>query len=74
MGSRLDSGLPLSRAWMSSFLAGCLLSRGSVPYSSSRLALAIVERVSVVVRREERMVRRLVRDELSALAFSAMSC
>lgn len=45
-----------------------------MPYSSSRLALAIVERVSVVVRREERMVRRLVGDELSALAFSAMSC
>lgn len=83
MGSRLDSGLPLSRAWTTSFLVGCLLSSGSVPYSSSRPALAMVEdvvRVSVVVKMEERMVRRSVTTTslllllFALLAFSAMSC
>ena len=61
MGSRLDSALPLSRAWtIASFLD---VEVGSVPYSSSRPADASVGRrsvVAVVIRVVVRRARRLV--------------
>ena len=61
MGSRLDSALPLSRAWtIASFLD---VEVGSVPYSSSRPADASVGRrsvVAVVVRVVVRRARRLL--------------
>ena len=73
MGSKLDSGLPLSRACTFSFLAGCLSVFGSAPYSSSRPAYADCgdDRMRVlpavtVVKIEERTAR------LSALAKSVV--